>query len=189
MTANHRKPHADPFRPYGDASGPERIFSFYDPATQMRAVIVIDTTAFGLSAGGVRMLPDLSLTEMIRLARAMTYKYLMLDVRCGGAKAGIWYDPAHQDRQAVVSAFLDVLRPLWEKRIYLPGADMGTSEEDFQPLRQGYAGGHYSGLRSQVFEGLPLEDQLTGFGVVEAARTAAELFDMPLINARVAIEG
>lgn len=93
MTTNHGKTPADPFRQYQDASGPERIFSFYDPPTQMRAVIVIDTTAFGLSAGGVRMLPDLSLTEMIRLARAMTYKYLMLEVRCGGAKAGVWYDP------------------------------------------------------------------------------------------------
>src|SRR5262245_1064653 len=125
----------DSFLQYQEKNGPERLFSFYDPVTHMRAVTVIDTTAFGISAGGVRMLADLSLNEIVRLARAMTYKYLMLDVRCGGAKAGIWYDPAHQDRQAVVRAFLDALRPLWEKRIYLPGADMGTSEEDFQPLR------------------------------------------------------
>jgi glutamate dehydrogenase/leucine dehydrogenase len=66
---------------------------------------------------------------------------------------------------------------------------MGTAEEDFQPLREGRSDGHYSGLRSQVFEGLPLEDQLTGFGVVEAARTAAEFFGVPLFGARVAIEG
>ena len=90
-----------PFSRYQDATGPERILSFYDPASQMRAVIVIDTTAFGMSAGGVRMLPDLSVEEMIRLARAMTYKYLMLEFPAGGAKAGIWYDPATQDRQAV----------------------------------------------------------------------------------------
>jgi glutamate dehydrogenase (NAD(P)+) len=189
MTANHGKPHTDPFRQYGDASGPERIFSFYDPLTQMRAVIVIDTTAFDISAGGVRMLPDLSLAEMIRLARAMTYKYLMLEVRCGGAKAGVWYDPARHDRYAVLDAFLTALRPFFEKRIYLPGADMGTSEEDFQPLRDGHSGGHYSGLRSRVFDGLPLEDQLTGFGVVEAARAAAEFFAVPFPGARVAIEG
>jgi glutamate dehydrogenase (NAD(P)+) len=189
MTANHGKPHTDPFRQYGDASGPERIFSFYDPPTQMRAVIVIDTTAFGLSAGGVRMLPDLSLVEMTRLARAMTYKYLMLEVRCGGAKAGVWYDPARHDRYAVLDAFLTALRPFFEQRIYLPGADMGTSEEDFQPLRDGRSGGHYSGLRSRVFDGLPLEDQLTGFGVVEAARAAAEFFAVPFPGARVAIEG
>ena len=189
MTANQRMTSTDPFRQYQDASGPERILSFYDPPTQMRAVIVIDTTAFGLSAGGVRMLPDLSLAEMVRLARAMTYKYLMLDVRCGGAKAGVWYDPAKHDRRAVLNAFLTVLRPLFEKRTYLPGADMGTAEEDFQPLRDGRSGGHYSGLRSQVLDGLPLEDQLTGFGVVEAARVAAEFFSIPLAGARIAIEG
>src|SRR5712692_7697191 len=189
MTAHHGKTPADPFRQYQDAGGPERIFSFYDPPTQMRAVIIIDTTAFGLSAGGVRMLPDLSLTEMIRLARAMTYKCLMLEVRCGGAKAGVWYDPAKHDRLAVLAAFLTALRPFFEKRIYLPGADMGTAEEDFQPLREGRSGSHYSGLRSQVFDGLPLEDQLTGFGVVEAARAAAEFFGVPLFGARVAIEG
>jgi glutamate dehydrogenase (NAD(P)+) len=189
MTANQGKPHVEPFRQYGDESGPERIFSFYDPPTQMRAVIVIDTTAFDISAGGVRMLPDLSLPEMIRLARAMTYKYLMLEVRCGGAKAGVWYDPARHDRPAVLRAFLAALRPFFEKRMYLPGSDMGTSEEDFQPLRDGNPGGHYSGLRSQMYDGLSLEDQLTGFGVVEAARTAAEFFAVPLSGARVAIEG
>ncbi|MEW6296265.1 MAG: Glu/Leu/Phe/Val dehydrogenase dimerization domain-containing protein [Thermodesulfobacteriota bacterium] len=195
---NTRKPHTslrprtparDPFGPYRDAGGPERIFSFYDPPSQMRAVVVIDTTVFGISAGGVRMLPDLSLPEMIRLARAMTYKYLMLDVRCGGAKAGVWYDPATQDRQAVLRAFLTAIRPLLTQRLYVPGADMGTAEDDFQPLRDGRAGGQYSGLRSQIFEGLPLEDQLTGFGVVEAARVAAEFFGLPMPGARVAIEG
>jgi glutamate dehydrogenase/leucine dehydrogenase len=189
MTTNHGKSFADPFRHYQDASGPERIFSFYDPSSQMRAVIVIDTTAFGISAGGVRMLPDLSLPEMVRLARAMTYKYLMLEVRCGGAKAGVWYDPAKHDRKAILDAFLAALRPFCEKRIYLPGADMGTAEEDFQPLREGRSGGHYSGLRSQVFEGLPLEDQLTGFGVVVATQAAAEFFGVSLTGARVAIEG
>src|SRR5262245_56494321 len=104
----------DPFQPYRDANGPERIFWFSDPPSQMRAVIVIDTTAFGISAGGVRMLADLSLAEMVRLARAMTYKYLMLGVRCGGAKAGVWYDLAKHDRRAVLDAFLAALRPFFE---------------------------------------------------------------------------
>ncbi len=135
------------------------------------------------------MLPDLSLSEMIRLARAMTYKYLMLEVHCGGAKAGVWYDPTTQDRTTVWSAFLQVLRPFVEKRMYLPGTDMGTTEEDFQPL---YADGtrHRSGgLLKQVVDGLPLEDQLTGFGVVESVRAATEFFSIPMSGATVAIEG
>ncbi len=178
-----------PFSRYQDATGPERILSFYDPASQMRAVIVIDTTAFGMSAGGVRMLPDLSVEEMIRLARAMTYKYLMLEFPAGGAKAGIWYDPATQDRQAVLDAFLQVLQPLYEKRTYYPGADMGTSDDDFLPLRNAAGKRRYSGLRTKQFEGLPLEDQLTGFGVVESALVAAKAFQLPVHGATVAIEG
>ncbi len=178
-----------PFSQYQDATGPERILSFYDPASQMRAVIVIDTTAFGMSAGGVRMLPDLSVEEMIRLARAMTYKYLMLEFPAGGAKAGIWYDPATQDRQAVLDAFLQVLQPLYEKRTYYPGADMGTSDDDFLPLRNAEGKRRYSGLRTEQFEGLPLEDQLTGFGVVESALVAAKAFQLPVRGATAAIEG
>ncbi len=178
-----------PFSQYQDATGPERILSFYDPASQMRAAIVIDTTAFGMSAGGVRMLPDLSVEEMVRLARAMTYKYLMLEVPTGGAKAGIWYDPATQDRQAVMDAFLQVLQPLYERRSYYPGADMGTSDDDFLPLRNAAGKRRYSGLRTKHFEGLPLEDQLTGFGVVESALVAARAFQLPIRNATVAIEG
>ena len=180
---------ADPFRPYQDTSGPERIFSFYDPVSQMRAVLVIDTTAFGLSAGGIRMLPDLSLMEMVRLARAMTYKYLMLEVHCGGAKAGVWYDSTTHDRQAVWNAFLAALRPFVEKRMYLPGTDMGTTEEDFQSLHEEGARQRSGGLLKQVIDGLPLEDQLTGFGVVESARVAADFFAVPMDGATVAIEG
>lgn len=180
---------ADPLQPYRDASGPERIFSFYDPSTQMRAVLVIDTTVFGISAGGIRMLPDLSLSEMVRLARAMTYKYLMLEVHCGGAKAGVWYDPITQDRNTVWSTFLQALRPFVEKRLYLPGTDMGTTEEDFQPLYTDGTRHHSGGLLKQIVDGLPLEDQLTGFGVVESARVAAEFFDIPMNGATVAIEG
>lgn len=155
----------------------------------MRAVLVIDTTAFGLSAGGVRMLPDLSLVEMIRLARAMTYKYLMLEVRCGGAKAGVWCDPVRQDRQVVWSAFLNALRPFLEKRVYLPGTDMGTTEEDFLPLYKEGVRHRSGGLLTKIIDGLPLEDQLTGFGVVESARVAAEFFAIPMTGAKVAIEG
>ena len=178
-----------PFSRYQDATGPQRILSFYDPASQMRAVVVIDTTAFGMSAGGVRMLPDLSVEEMIRLARAMTYKYLMLEVPVGGAKAGIWYDPTTQDRQAVMDAFVRALQPLYEKLGYYPGADMGTADDDFLPLRNTPGKRRYSGLRATHFEGLPLEDQLTGFGVVESALVAAKAFQLPVRGATVGIEG
>ncbi len=182
-------PTENPLSLYWEADGPERIFWLYDPPSQMRAAIVIDTTAFGISAGGVRMLPDLSLTEIARMARTMTYKNLLLGLRCGGAKAGIWFDASRQDRATVMGAFLTAVRPFFEQLLYLPGADMGTSEEDFRPLRDLKGDLSSSGLLSQIHEGLPLEDQLSGYGVVESARVAADFYGVPLTDARVAIEG
>jgi len=184
-----RRVFSDPLLAYHQADGPERILSFYDPASRMRAVIVIDTTALGVSAGGVRMLPDLSLTEMIRLARAMTFKYLMLEVRCGGAKAGVWYNSATQDRTAVWQAFLNALRPFVEQRLYFPGTDMGTTEEDFRPLYADGARLRSGGLLTRVVDGLSLEEQLTGFGVVESLRVATDFWGVALRGATVAIEG
>jgi glutamate dehydrogenase (NAD(P)+) len=170
-----------------DDIGPERVLFHYDPRSEMRAVIVIDTARFGLTAGGVRMAADLTLTELVRLARAMTYKFAMLELPCGGAKAGIWLDPSDARRPQVMRAFLDVLRPLAASHAYMAGADMGTSAADFAALRPD--GGATPGLGEQEFEGMALEEQLTGYGVVVAARAATEILGWPLAGARVALEG
>ena len=53
-----------------------------------------------------------------------------------------------------MDAFLQVLQPLYEKRTYYPGADMGTSDDDFLPLRNAEGKRRYSGLRTKQFEGL-----------------------------------
>jgi glutamate dehydrogenase/leucine dehydrogenase len=131
-----------------DEIGPERIIHVYEPKSGLRAVVVIDTTRFGLTAGGVRMAADLSLSEMARLARAMTYKFAMLELPCGGAKAGIWLHPAAPSRPTVMQAFLDAIAPLVESRQYMAGADMGTSAADFAPLYA--ASGRQSSLGDQI---------------------------------------
>ncbi len=77
-----------------DDIGPEYVTQMYDPASGMRAVIVIDTTTFGVAAGGIRMLPDITTEEIIQLARVMTYKFAVLDMPVGGAKSGIFADPS-----------------------------------------------------------------------------------------------
>jgi glutamate dehydrogenase (NAD(P)+) len=170
-----------------DAIGPERIYHYYSAEARLRAVVVIDTLRFGICGGGVRLTADLNLAEVVRLARAMSYKFALLDLPCGGAKAGIWLDPSDAQRARVVAAFVDAIRPLVTAGIYFPGADMGTSARDFAPLYA--ASGRAHGLGEQEFEGMPLEDQLTGYGVVVAAHAACECLRWPLRGARVAIEG
>ncbi len=173
-----------------DDIGPQRVHHYYEPKSGMRAVLVIDTLQFRYSAGGIRMLPDISVTEVVLLARAMTYKYAWLDLHCAGSKAGIWFDPETQDREAVLRAFGEAVAPLLQTRAYMGGADMGTSEEDIEII---YAAAglksETTGLSSKRLHGLALEELVTGFGVIKAAAKAAEILGRSLWDASVAIEG
>ncbi len=169
-----------------DDLGPERVHCFYDPRSGMRAVVVLDTTRFMISGGGVRMARDVSVGEVARLARAMTFKYAMLELPCGGAKAGIMLDPADPSRAEVMSAFVRAIKPLVESGAFMPGADMGTSGADFATL---WGDRMETNLGAESFEGMPLEAQLTGAGVVAATKAACEALSRPLRGATVAIEG
>jgi glutamate dehydrogenase (NAD(P)+) len=64
---------------------------------------------------------------------------------------------------------------------------MGTSAADFADLHAG--AGNAQQLAMHEVDGMPLEDQLTGYGVVVAARAAAEWLGGGLAAATVAIEG
>jgi len=174
-----------------DNMGPEYIIQMYDPASGMRAVIVIDTAAFGPAAGGIRMLPDITTEEITHLARAMTYKFAILDMPVGGAKSGIFADPASPDRDKIIAAYGRQFAPFLKQLMYIPGADMGTSDEDVARIYE-YAGMKEmapSGMTLREKEGMPLEDHLTGYGVVVAAKTACEFIDLSMDGATVAIEG
>jgi glutamate dehydrogenase (NAD(P)+) len=157
-----------------DDVGPRRVLHYYDPRARLRAAVVVDTILSGPSGGGVRVAPDLTLREIGRLARAMSYKYAMLGMPVGGAKAGIWLDPNDSGRDAVVAAFREAIKPLVDTGAFVPGPDMGTTAADFPSL-------------FATTEGL--DEELTGYGVVSAARTASEALGRSLVESRVAIEG
>jgi glutamate dehydrogenase/leucine dehydrogenase len=174
-----------------DDIGPEYILQMYDPGSGMRGVIVIDTAAFGVAAGGIRMLPDITTEEIFHLARAMTYKFAALDMPVGGAKSGIFADPAAPNREKILAAYGRQIAPFLKQLMYIPGADMGTSDEDVGKIYK-YAGMSQmapSGLTLKEKEGMPLEDHLTGYGVVVAARVASQQIKLPMKDTTVAIEG
>ncbi len=62
------------FDEYADEFGPEKVIHIYEPFSKLRAIVVIDNVAAGPAIGGVRMAPDLTTSEVCRLARAMTFK-------------------------------------------------------------------------------------------------------------------
>jgi glutamate dehydrogenase (NAD(P)+) len=131
---------------------------------------VFDLPGTAVSAGGTRLAPDVSVAEVALLARAMTYKYAALGARVGGAKAGVRGDPADAAGKAgLMARFCAEVRPMTDAGRFRTGPDMGTSEEDFAPLRARMAAPAAMGA---VVSGVPFEDVLTGYGVAVAADTA-----------------
>ena len=59
---------------FSDDLGPAKVIHIFEPSIGLKGVLVIDNIAKGPSIGGLRMAPDVSTEECIRLARAMTMK-------------------------------------------------------------------------------------------------------------------
>ena len=81
---------------------PLRTIELKDDALGLDAVVVIDHDIFLSSAGGTRMLPDVTTVEVARLARAMTWKLAVAERPLAGAKAGVRFTGG--DRDAILSA-------------------------------------------------------------------------------------
>jgi len=175
-----------------DDIGPEMVNYLYDPLTRLKAVLVMDTTAFGPTIGGVRMRQDITTEEIVSLARAMTYKMSIFNFPMGGAKAGIWANPTLRGprRKAMLRAFGKALKPFLAQDTYISGPDMGTYAEDF-PIIYEAAGLQYvaGGILQKEKDQEPLENHLTGYGVVASAEIACKCAGLDLVNATVAIEG
>lgn len=118
---------------------PQLIHEIGDKKFGILGYLVIDSLIDGVSSGGVRMTPELTLKELIHLARNMTLKYGFLGFRTGGAKAGLFIEPSlpKEERTARVKAFGRGMAPLIRSGAYRPGLDMGASVEDIINVYEG----------------------------------------------------
>jgi len=169
-----------------DEVGPAKVVLLRDPSAQLSGIVVIDNTACGPAIGGIRMAPDLGVTEVARLARAMTFKNAAAGLPHGGGKAGIVADPAIDParKERLVRAFGRAIRTLTD---YIPGPDMGTDERCMGQLHDEI--GRAVGLPA-VMGGIPLDTiGATGFGLAACAEVAQEFCGLSLRGARVAVQG
>ena len=173
-----------PFR-YADHLGPKSIHHFYEPATGLMAILVVDNVAAGPAIGGCRMAPDVTLEECYRLARAMTLKNAAAGLPHGGAKSVIMANPEdYANKEQLVRAFAQMIGPIED---YIVGPDMGTNETAMGWIRDEI--GRAVGLPPEI-GGIPLDEVgATAFGVVIAAEVAQNFGGPRLNGARVAIQG
>jgi glutamate dehydrogenase (NAD(P)+) len=161
---------------------PTRVLALEDPRVPLDAVVVIDHELFPKSAGGTRMVPDVTVDEVARLARAMTWKLALCGVPYGGAKAGIRFRGG--DREAVLAAYRARIAE-W-RDFFLTGPDMGTSPEDFLPLAADRDG---VPMWARTHAGMSMDDLAVGHGTRGAAAAALGRLGRSLDGATVAIEG
>lgn len=172
-----------------DDWGPEKVVVVSDARTGMKGVLVIDNTARGMGKGGTRMSPTVSVDEIARLARVMTWKWAGVDMFYGGAKAGILGDPHAANKEQILRAFARKLSNEIPGE-YVLGLDMGLNEYDAAIFADELGDRGAAVGSPHELGGVPY-DQLgvTGFGVVESAHVAAQRLGIDLSGAAVSIQG
>jgi len=172
-----------------DEWGPEKVVCVSDARTGMRGVLVIDNTARGMGKGGTRMSPTVSVAEVARLARNMTWKWAGVDLFYGGAKAGIQADPSAASKEDVLRAFVRALRNEVPEE-YVFGLDVGLTEAD-AAIMLDEAGSRAGAVGTpHGLGGLPY-DQLgvTGHGVAETVDAAAQFAGLSTSALSASIQG
>ena len=174
------------WRKLSDDLGPELLVLVREPRLGVEGVVVIDNTALGPAMGGMRMALAVTVEEVCRLARAMTFKNAAAGLPYGGGKSAIVADPAMpaDRKERVVRAFAHALLDLGR---YTPGPDMGTDEAcmGFVFDEIGRAAG-----RPRVLGGIPIDELgCTALGLATAADVAADYLDLALVGARAVIQG
>jgi glutamate dehydrogenase (NAD(P)+) len=172
-----------------DEFGPEKVIIVYDPRTQMQGYLVIDNTARGPGKGGVRMRPDLKLTDILRLARTMTWKNAASDLPLGGAKGGIVATPKDHNREAIIRAYARAIGS-YIPHEYAFGLDMGLTEDDAALVVDELGDRKAATGKPTSLGGIPYDElMITGFGVVESLDVACQKAGIELGGARVVIQG
>jgi len=110
----------------------EEVLYGYDPASGLKAIIAIHSTALGPALGGTRFFPyeseDDALRDVLRLAKGMTYKSAAAGLDLGGGKAVIIGDPTQLRSERLLRSFGRLIDSLGGR--YVTAEDVGTTVED-----------------------------------------------------------
>lgn len=158
-----------------------------DEKSGLLAVIAMHRIIDGRAGGGTRFRPYHNLADATRdvmlLSKAMTNKYALAGIRCGGGKAVIIGDANREKAASLLHAFGDAIAMFGGT--YFASPDVGTNGDDMRVI----------GERTPFIRGLPERtgdsSVATAIGVHHAMRAAAlHRFGTPsLVDLRVAIQG
>lgn len=147
----------------------EEIIRCYDAASGLKAFIAIHSTQLGPALGGIRMRAykneEEALSDVLRLAEAMTFKAAAADVRLGGGKAVIIADPDSDKTPELLKAMGKFVNHVQGR--YLCAKDAGITTEDLITIHE--ETDYVTGL-PETLGGSDDPSPLTAQGVLEAIR-------------------
>ncbi len=165
----------------------QEIHFYNDEYTGLKAIIAIHRLVKGRSGGGCRFHPyagsEEALMDVLRLSRAMTYKFALADIPIGGGKAVIIGNPKTLKSEKLLKVFGEKIAELNGK--YIAGPDIGTNEADMTILKKQTS--HVAGASDSGGDTAPM----TGYGVFKAITAAWQYYSegRSLENVHVAIQG
>lgn len=151
----------------------EQVVFAHDPGTGLKAIIAIHSTALGPALGGTRFYPYAStaeaVTDVLNLARGMTYKNALAGLDLGGGKAVIIGDPRADKSEALLRAYGRFVQSLNGR--YLTACDVGTFSEDMDHVAKECS---FVTGRTVAHGGAGDSSVLTAYGTFQGMRAAAE---------------
>jgi leucine dehydrogenase len=150
--------------------GYERVLFGSDDAAGYQGIIAIHSTALGPAMGGTRYWSykseDDALTDVLRLARGMTYKNALAGLPFGGGKSIILRNNKAEDREQLFRAHGRLVNSLEGK--YFTAEDVGTSPADMEYILK--ESEYVAGLQGRSGDPSPH----TARGVFRAMQAAAQ---------------
>jgi valine dehydrogenase (NAD+) len=163
----------------------EQVVFAHDPASGLRAIIAIHSTALGPALGGTRFHPYASTADALRdvldLSRGMSYKAALAGLDLGGGKAVIIGDPATDKSEPLLRAYGRHVQSLGGR--YLTACDVGTFSEDMDLIARECS---FVTGRTVAHGGAGDSSVLTAYGVFQGMRASAvATWGAPSLEGRV----
>ncbi|MBU0484624.1 MAG: Glu/Leu/Phe/Val dehydrogenase [Proteobacteria bacterium] len=185
---------------------PALIVEYHDEREDFNGWLVIDALDYRLCAGGMRVQPGLSREHLIEMARNMTRKMRMANLRVNGAKSGIDYDPANPGKQAAITRFMQAIKSQIQER-YSMGPDLNVEMSELEKAgreiglpsvkmaiaaAQNWEMEYYlqrASILSAKIDNWSLGRLRAGYGVAAAVLSVLDYSGIPPANATLAIQG
>lgn len=172
-----------------DIPGYEKVIEGKDPARGLHCFIAVHNTQLGPALGGTRIHPyktsEAALKDVLRLAKAMTYKSAAIQDGLGGGKSVIIANPHKEKSQELLHGFAEVLDSL--KGLYIAAEDVGSNTHDMNTIHQRTP--YVAATSNASSTGDP--SPFTAWGVFRGIQAACmKLFGSPCLQGKtVAIQG